>query len=156
MSKVLRGAGESEMAGRVDFQGASRRHYQDAELLLTNKRISNAGHLFGFAAECGIKALLISFGLRRDPSTGDIVESRPYRYKTHINSLINNVHTFAGSHQYSKYLSMVPNLNAFTDWDTGHRYWNETDIPLSYSGWQGAAKEVIQMLDQAKLDGVIQ
>ena len=145
------------MTGNVDFQGASKRHYQDAELLMTNKRISNAGHLFGFAAECGIKALLVAYGLKTDPRTGDIKEEkgRPYKYKTHVNTLINNVQTFKVSRQYSNYLGMMPNLKAFSDWDTGHRYLKESAIPLSCSGWSDAAKEVIQMLDQAKLDGVI-
>ncbi|OPY90208.1 MAG: hypothetical protein A4E72_00772 [Syntrophus sp. PtaU1.Bin208] len=143
------------MEKNVDFQGASSRHFRDAELLMGNKRISNAGHLFGFAAECGIKALLVAYGLETDSSAGDIMEKRPYRYKTHVNTLINNVQTFPGSRQYSKYLGMMPNLKAFSDWNTGHRYWNESAIPLSCSGWRDAAKEVLQMLDQAKLDGVI-
>jgi hypothetical protein len=143
------------MTGNVDFLGASKRHYQDAELLMTNKRISNAGHLFGFAAECGIKALLVAYGLKTDPRTGDIKEGRPYRYKTHVNTLINNDQTFEGSRQYSKYLGMMTNLKAFSDWDTGHRYWRESAIPRSCSGWRDATKEVLQMLDQAKLDGVI-
>jgi hypothetical protein len=144
------------MAGSVDFQGASRRHYRDAELLMTNKRIPNAGHLFGFAAECGIKALLVAYGLKTDPRSGDIQEKkRPYRYKTHVNALINHVQTFAGGRQYSKYLGMMPNLKEFSDWDAGHRYWNETAIPPSHSTWRNAATEVMQMLQQAKLDGVI-
>jgi hypothetical protein len=148
------------MTGNVDFQGASKRHYRDAELLMTNKCIPNAGHLFGFAAECGIKALLVAYGLKTDPHTGDIKEKRekkkPLKYKTHVNSLINNVQTFTGSRQYSKYLGMMPNLMAFGDWYTEHRYWNESSIPPSYSGWRDGAREVIQMLDQAKIDGVLQ
>lgn len=143
------------MAEKVDFHGASRRHYRDAELLMNSKRIPNAGHLFGFAAECGIKALLVAYGLETDSRTGDIMETRPYKYKTHVNTLINNVQTFPGSRQYSKYLGMMPNMKAFSDWNAGHRYWNESAIPPSCSGWHHAAKEVLQMLDQAKLDGVI-
>ena len=145
------------MTGNVDFQGASKRHYRDAELLMTNKRISNAGHLFGFAAECGIKALLVAYGLKTDSRTGDIKENKkPYRYKTHVNTLINNVQTFSSSRQYSKYLGMMPNLNSFSDWNTGHRYWNEAAIPPSHSRWCNAAREVLKMLDQAVIDGVIQ
>ena len=61
------------MTKMVDFSGAGRRHYKDAELLKSDNRIPNAGHLFGFAAECGIKALLVSHGLSTDPTTGDLV-----------------------------------------------------------------------------------
>ena len=137
----------------VDFSGASRRHYRDAELLMDNSRVPNAGQLLGFAAECGIKALLIAHGLQTDSKTGDIKEKGPYR--THINALINNVQTSPSSRGYSKYLGMLPNLRAFVDWDTKHRYWDESSIPSSHTDWQKAAKEVMEMLDQAKLDGVI-
>jgi len=143
------------MAKIVDFYGAGRRHYQDAELLMNNSRIPNAGHLFGFAAECGIKALLVSHGLSTDPTTGDLAETRSHKYKTHVNVLINNVQTFPNSPGYSKYLGMMPNLRAFSNWDTAHRYYDELSIPASLLDWHVAAKEVITMLDQAKLDGVI-
>lgn len=143
------------MTKTVDFSGAGRRHYQDAELLKSNNRIPNAGHLFGFAAECGIKALLVSHGLSTDPTTGDLVETKPYKYKTHVNVLINNVQTFSGSPGYSKYVGMMPNLKAFSNWDTSHRYYDELLIPTSFTDWRTAAEEVIRMLDQARLDGVI-
>ena len=143
------------MTKSVDFFGAGRRHYQDAQLLLNNCRIPNAGHLFGFAAECGIKALLVSHGLPTDPTTGDLVETKPYKYKTHVNVLINNVEAFSNSPMYSKYLGMMPKLKAFSNWDTTHRYYDELSIPASLLDWHAAAREVISMLDQAKLDGVI-
>ena len=122
---------------------------------MTNARIPNAGHLFGFAAECGIKALLVSHGLSTDPRTGDLVETGSYKYKTHVNVLINNVQTFSGGPVYSKYVGMMPNLKAFSNWDTSYRYYDELSIPASLTDWRTAAEEVIRMLDQAKLDGVI-
>jgi hypothetical protein len=146
---------EDQMTTIVDFYGAGRRHYEDAELLMNHTRLPNAGHLFGFAAECGVKALLVTHGLSTDPATGDLVETRPYKYKTHINVLISNVQAFQGSQGYSKYLGMMPNLRTFSNWDTSHRYYNESSIPASLTDWRTAAAEVIKMLDQAKLDGVI-
>jgi hypothetical protein len=146
---------EIKMPKTVDFLAASKRHYLDAELLTNSRRIPNAGHLFGFAAECGLKALLISHGLNTDPITGDIIEPPPHKYKTHINDLINNVVIFPSSPGYSKYLGMMPNIKVFSNWSAKHRYYDESSIPASHSDWQGAAKEVMNMLDQAKLDGVI-
>ena len=42
-----------------DFQNASERHLQDAELLFTQapKRLANASHFFGLSAECSLKAI---------------------------------------------------------------------------------------------------
>lgn len=143
------------MSTTIDFSGASRRHYNDAELLMTNARIPNAGHLLGFAAECGIKALLVAHNLPTDPVTGDIVASGSRQYRTHINILVNSAQTFSGSRNYATYLGMLPSLGAFQDWDASHRYFAESAIPSSVLSWHQAAKEVITMLDQARLDGVI-
>jgi len=40
-----------------DFLDAHERHWEDAELLFGNRRWANADHLYGLAAECGLKAL---------------------------------------------------------------------------------------------------
>jgi hypothetical protein len=154
-SNIILAAMEVWLIMSVDFLGSSKRHYQDAELLTSNKRVPNAGHLFGFAAECGIKALLVSQGLKTDPKTGDIIESRPHKYRTHVDVLINNVQPFPSSRIYSKYLGMMPNLKAFSNWSTTHRYYKESSIPPSHSDWREAAREVLKMLDEGKLDGVI-
>lgn len=143
------------MPKTVDFLAASKRHYKDAELLTNSGRIPNAGHLFGFAAECGLKALLVSYGLNTDPNTGDIFEPRPHKYKTHVDILINHIYAFPTSRNFAKYLAMMPTLPAFSNWRAEHRYFDEVFIPLSLNNWSGAAKEVRTMLDQAKLDGVI-
>lgn len=143
------------MGTTVNFSGSSRRHYSDAKLLLANDRLPNAGHLFGFAAECGLKALLIAHGLKTNPATGDIVEAHPYKYRTHISVLINSVQTFSSSRIYSKYLGMMPNLRLFSNWDTSHRYWDESSLPASHEDWNKAAEEVMRMLEQAILDGVV-
>jgi hypothetical protein len=93
--------------------------------------------------------------LSTDPRTGDLVETGSYKYKTHVNVLINNVQTFSGGPVYSKYVGMMPNLKAFSNWDTSYRYYDELSIPASLTDWRTATEEVIRMLDQAKLDGVI-
>ena len=46
-----------------DYQNASGRHLQDAELLFAQapKRLANASHLFGLSAECSLKAIAQKF-----------------------------------------------------------------------------------------------
>jgi hypothetical protein len=43
-----------------DVYAAMKRHWRDAELLSSQdpKRLANADHLYGLAAECGLKALI--------------------------------------------------------------------------------------------------
>ncbi len=39
----------------VDFGDAHIRHWKDAELLYCVQHLANADHLYGMAAECGLK-----------------------------------------------------------------------------------------------------
>ena len=48
---------------KADFLDAFERHWVDAELLFQKERLPNADHLFGVAAECGLKRLMLSFGM---------------------------------------------------------------------------------------------
>ena len=42
---------------------ALQRHWEDAELLFSEKRLANADHLYGFSAECGLKAVMEALGM---------------------------------------------------------------------------------------------
>ncbi|MBI3756360.1 MAG: hypothetical protein HY267_00135 [Deltaproteobacteria bacterium] len=139
----------------VNFHSAARRHFQDAELLWANTREANAGHLYGFVAECGIKALLVSSGLQVDAS-GDILKRDPFRlHADKLSGQINQVHNFLQGRTSVKYLAQVPDIGHFSDWSTDHRYYDESALPPSTAKWRSAAQQVMSMLDQAKIDGVI-
>lgn len=46
-----------------DFLDAHDRHWNDAEYLFAALRWANADHLYGLSAECGLKRLMIAFGM---------------------------------------------------------------------------------------------
>jgi len=50
----------------ADFVDAHRRHWQDAELLFDQSRWANADQLYGFSAECGLKAMMQALGMSVD------------------------------------------------------------------------------------------
>ena len=135
----------------ISFRESAKRHYNDAELLLSNTRRANAGQLYGFAAECGLKALLIWHGYSPNPSTGDIDKN----CRIHINKLVNNVASFLGGRGADKYLSMIPSVSKFSTWTIDHRYWVEAALPNNIIDWRSATIEVMNMLDQAITDGVV-
>jgi hypothetical protein len=58
----------------TDFYDAHQRHWDDAELLYEKQRWANADHLYGMAAECGLKQLMLAFGM-----TFDSGKNRPVR-----------------------------------------------------------------------------
>ncbi|WHF34964.1 hypothetical protein [Aeromonas salmonicida] len=49
---------------QADFLDAHARHWDDAESLLQAQRWANADHLYGMAAECGLKQLMRVFMYR--------------------------------------------------------------------------------------------
>lgn len=138
----------------VDFHQAGKRHFYDAELLQGHKRNAAAGQLYGFAAECGIKSLLVWNGFPTDPVSGEIVEKKR-QFRKHIHELVKNIgmlHVYLNGRGATKYLAMIPSINDFSDWNTDHRYYTESALPPSLAKWRKASSEIMKMLDQAMLD----
>lgn len=150
------------MPATVDFPSAAKRHWQDAGLLESSGRIGNVGQLYGFSAECGIKALLIGLGYPCDhdgsPKTKKNLPTGALEIRKHIHELvgvIGDIQIYAAGRNGAKYTAMIPSVTNFYDWKTDHRYWAEAAIPNSLPVWKAAAKEVMRMLEAASLDGVL-
>lgn len=62
---------------QADYLDAHERHWEDAEHLFQSGRWANADHLYGLAAECGLKKLMLAFGMSYDTS-----RDRPDNKKT--------------------------------------------------------------------------
>lgn len=139
----------------VDFPVSARRHMDDARLLEAKNRLPNAGHLYGYVAECGLKALLTWHGHPTD-ADGSPVQSSGFR--VHVDQLVitttfTSLKLFVNSRSGAKYLAMIPSIDAFSDWKVHHRYFSEAALPASFLKWKAAAHEVGRMLDEARLDG---
>lgn len=150
----------------VAYEHAARRHWADAETLFNQGRLANAGQLYGFVAECGLKALLLACGVRPSPTDGGIPgehpakPGKPHPLRQHMPSLTSRIaahgQLIPDGHQATRYLATMPSLNRFHDWSVDHRYWHDGALPLtSVPDWRSAAQEVSTMLDQAKQDGVL-
>jgi hypothetical protein len=129
----------------------------DAKSLLAGNRAANAGQLFGFVAECGLKALLIACGVASD-ANGEIPKG--HRLRQHIPALKDRIvvegHLIPDGMRANKYLLSLAHLTKLADWLVDHRYWSDTALPLgSVDGWRTAAEEILQALDKAKEDGVL-
>lgn len=145
---------------KIDFTASAKRHYQDASLLENNSRLANAGQLYGFCAECGIKALLISRGYPTD-NEGSPVSKPPTsetNIRKHIDQLVaikTQIDTSASGRSGAKYLALIPNFCSFVDWSVDHRYYDQHQIPPSLPTWKRAATEMMKMMDMAISDGVL-
>lgn len=151
----------------VNYEQAARRHLADAETLFNHGRMPNAGQLYGFVAECGLKAMLLACGVARD-TDGGIPENHPAKPKQrhplrqHMPGLTDNITTHGqlipDGLQATAYMSSIPNIGQFRQWQwsTDQRYCSDAAAPVNaVASWRNAAKEVSTMLDQAKQDGVL-
>ena len=57
---------------QANFLDAHERHWGDAERFFSAGRYANADHLYGMAAECGLKRLMVHFGMAVNPVTGSL------------------------------------------------------------------------------------
>ena len=101
----------------ADFLDAHDRHWKDAEFLLEDSRLANADHLYGLASECGLKRLMVAFGMLLDS------DGKPKKQddKVHANKVWDRYETYrAGRPEASAYELPIP--NPFDDWDVAQRY----------------------------------
>ena len=149
----------------VAYERAARRHLTDAETLFNQGRLANAGQLYGFVAECGLKAMLLACGVTPSADGGIPAEhpakpAKPHPLRQHMPSLTGRIaahgQLIPDGQQATRYMATMLSLGHFNDWSVDHRYWRDAALPLaSVARWRHAAQEVSTMLDQAKQDGVL-
>ncbi len=100
----------------TDFLDAHSRNLEDAEKLLENARLANADHLYGMAAECGLKCLMVSFGM---PVTGDGTPVSENDRK-HVNFIWPRYESYRSGRLAGDYA--LPVSNPFRDWHVSQRY----------------------------------
>lgn len=90
----------------TDFKDAARRHWEDAELLGSHNRWPNADHLYGFAAECALKAVMVGLGMQLGPDG-----KPPKPYAVHIHQLWDQFLIFANGKSQAGYAAMLQPSN---------------------------------------------
>ncbi len=152
-------------AQTVNYEQAARRHLADAETLFNQGRMPNAGQLYGFVAECGLKAMLLACGVAPDtdggiPAIHPTKSNKGHPLRQHMPTLTDRIanhgQLIPDGMQATMYMSSMPNLSQFGSWSVDHRYCSDAAAPVTaVANWRCAAKEVATMLDQAKQDGVL-
>ena len=124
----------------TNMRAAARRHQEAAETLHEGTRQDAAGYLYGLAAECGIKALMLDLGMRpaADARRGD---DPFYAHFTRLKTMLRD----------DAYARQREDLRKFTEdghfmehWDVAMRYSDGKDIRKAWvDGWRQNAKDVI-------------
>ncbi|MDF3883650.1 hypothetical protein [Cupriavidus basilensis] len=142
----------------TDYLDAHYRHLEDAEHLFGASRWANADHLYGVAAECGLKRLMIAFGMKVDTTTGTpsnrqdrvhVMETRKPdnawdRYETYRSG-----HNTAAGY-------VLTSTNPFIDWDVSQRYAHRRHFDqVRADSHRLGARAVRALVNKAILEGLL-
>lgn len=134
-----------------DFLDAHERHWCDAELLYARQRWANADHLFGLAAECGLKRLMIASGMPlRSDGGPDQTEDR-----VHANKAWQRYESYR-SGPISGIAYGLPAENPFSGWEISQRYARKDQFDESrVSAHRAGAEMVRRLVRQALMDNIL-
>lgn len=137
---------------KADFLDAHERHWNDAEQLYSSQRLANADHLYGMAAECGLKRLMLAFGMPFNTSKDWPATEQD---RKHADVIWNRFESYrSGHHAGAGYL--LPGTNPFADWHVAQRYAKQSSFDLArVDPHRQGATAVQQLLKQADTDGLL-
>lgn len=143
-----------------DFLDAHHRHWEDAETLYNDGCLANADHLYGMAAECGLKRLMMEFGMMIDSATG-----KPYKPATATSAIQwENKHVDQIWHRYESYRSghtlgvnyVLPANAPFSDWKAEQRYANRSNFDNArVQPHRDGAQEIRKLIKKAQIAGLL-
>ncbi|RXK82733.1 SAM-dependent methyltransferase [Chlorobaculum sp. 24CR] len=146
-----------------DFLDAHHRHWEDAEILFNNSRLPNADHLYGMAAECGLKRLMMVFGMMIDAATGKpykpATATSPIQWETkHVDQIWTRYQTYlSGQHAIDYALPADDPFNLpFPEWKAEQRYASRSNFDSArVQSHREGALEVQNLIKKAEIDGLI-
>jgi hypothetical protein len=134
-----------------DYLDAMERHWLDAEQLFHPplSRLANADQLYGLSAECGLKALMMKWGMTLNLNYAPALGSD----RKHADEIWDRYETYRQGRSSSLAL---PGTRYFDDWSIHHRYASRSHFQQTVVGdhRQGAAI-VKQLVAQAHIEGVL-
>ena len=137
---------------QTDFLDAHHRHWDDAERLRLAQRWANADHLYGMATECGLKQLMIKFGMLYDTA-----KDRPDRRqdREHANGIWARFESYRQGHQLGVGFAL-PAQNPFDDWDASQRYAHQSHFDQTRAQLHQAGAQIIcELIKKAQREGLL-
>ena len=136
----------------ADFLDAHKRHWDDAERLFQAQRWANADHLYGITAECGLKQLMLAFGMPYDSA-----KDRPADLgdRVHANGIWARFESYRSGHLHGTGYALFPG-NPFVNWDVSDRYAHQSNFDQAQAkGHQAGAQAVRSLITKAQHEGLL-
>ena len=131
------------MAYSNDFPAAARRHYAAAEHLNVQPpgRRDVAGYLYGIAAECAIKAMMVDAGMR--PSATD-KRTKGDPFYEHFPELRTLLRESMQGRKGTPLIAFIGNDAFLNNWSTRMRYSSGKEIDLRWvDSWREQARQAV-------------
>jgi hypothetical protein len=136
----------------ADFLDAHKRHWDDAERLLPAQRWANADHLYGMAAECGLKRMMLAFGMKVYTKTGDPKDNKD---RKHANNIWACFESYRSGHTHGTGYALQSS-NPFANWDVSDRYAHQSNFDQARAqGHQVGAQVVRSLIAKAQNEGLL-
>ena len=159
-----------ELKQEDHFASAGERHFRDADYLRDDGRLPAADHLYGFAAECATKSLLLRFTeVSMDPKPGEArTSSKPWAEHPdhpgdsdriiefgHVNELVKEIKLLAhGRTGAQVHTALDCDLRVFRRWRVSHRYLDGGYAQAEVvERRRTAAHNILVLHQQARLNG---
>ena len=137
----------------TDFLDAHHRHIYDADLLFNESRLANADHLYGMATECGLKRLMIAFGMETDSSGAPIDKKKDW---IHAEKVWMRYETYQSGHVQGSQYGLPSSLNPFDDWKAEQRYVHSGHFDnVRVDRHRAAAHTIHNLVKNAEMAGLI-
>ncbi|MGW8159190.1 MAG: SAM-dependent methyltransferase [Desulfoprunum sp.] len=146
------GSRETGLFMQADFLDAHLHHWEDAGYLFDNCRWANADHLYGISAECGLKRLMMAFGMPLD-STSSAPMQREDRI--HARQAWSRYEAYRSGHRQGAAYQLSTN-NPFADWDISDRYAHRSSFDQARAeAHRQGAHVVLSLIKKAIFEGLI-
>jgi len=140
------------MQMQANYLDAHERHLSDAERLFAAQRWANADHLYGLAAECGLKRLMRAFGMPFDSKMDRPQEKND---RVHANGIWERFESYRSGHQNGTAYAL-PEESPFANWHINERYAHQSHFELSrVEHHQKGALMVAGLITKAKHEGLL-
>ncbi|WP_448030213.1 HEPN domain-containing protein [Bradyrhizobium liaoningense] len=127
-----------------DLRKAAYRHLEAAETLFGTNRKDVAGYLYGMAAECALKHLMLLSGMRPLPES----QRRDDPFFVHFEELKTLLRNTATGRRSGELRKFAERSSFMQRWDVTMRYSHGRDIRAEWvERWRSDAKEVVTAID---------
>ena len=127
----------------LNLPNAARRHFSAAELLVTTDRKDVAGYLYGIAAECAVKAMMLQAGIKELSAAKRRDDPFYMHYPQLKSALLDNLKGRAST----PLLQIVGNKAFLDDWSTDMRYAPAKEVKANrVARWRQHATQAVGLI----------